>query len=364
MRQETLSRFGQHMLESGGFSMIEGVMGLFDGAVKPGVLGHGATADIAKFFKVPVVLVVDCAGMGQSVAALVQGFAGYDPEVEIAGVILNKLGSMRHVDMMRAALDEIDMRVVGAVPRSDDMVLPSRHLGLVQAGEHRDIEARIEAIADHIERHVDLAALGLAAGTMTPSSGVEPGVGILPGGQHVAVARDEAFRFFYPHMEQGWRQGQVTLSFFSPLDDEAPDETADAIFLPGGYPELYGGRLAAAGRFKDGLRCAARAGKPISGECGGYMVLGEGLIDKDGGRHEMAGLLALETSFERRKLHLGYRHVADTNGARYRGHEFHYATVTREQGERLYRDVDGDACYGLRTGSVSGSFVHLIDQGG
>lgn len=362
MRPETLDRFGGHMLEGGGFSVIEGVMGLFDGAVKPGVLGHGATADIAKFLGLPVVLIVDCAGMGQSVAALVKGFAGYDPKVEIAGVILNKLGSLRHVDMMRGALAEIGMKVVGAVPRSDDMVLPSRHLGLVQAGEHDDIEARIEAIADHIERHVDLPELVGAAGLMRRRVGNEAGVGIEPGGQHVAVARDEAFRFFYPHMETGWRQGQVTLSFFSPLEDEAPDENADAIFLPGGYPELFGGRLAAAGRFKAGVRQAAKAGKPVYGECGGYMVLGEGLVDKDGAGHEMIGLLKLETSFAKRKLHLGYRHVADEGGARFRGHEFHYATVGREAGTPLYHDVDGECRYGLRDKTVSGSFVHLIDN--
>lgn len=364
MRPETLAHFTESLKAGPGLTLIEGVMGLYDGAVKPGVLGHGATADLAKFLQFPVILVVDCAGMGQSVAALVKGFAEYDARVEVAGVILNKLGSLRHVEMMRTALAEIGMPVVGAVPRSDDMVLPSRHLGLVQAGEFADISARIDRIADHVAAHVDFDLLATLAGAGHPaiSAGGAVAPAIPPLGAHIAVASDEAFRFFYPHLKTAWREAQAALSFFSPLEDEAPADEADAIFLPGGYPELHAGRLAAAGQFKAGMQKAAGRGVKIYGECGGYMTLGAGLIDKEGERHEMLGLLPLETSFEKRRLHLGYRHVRDAASAEvYRGHEFHYASILSEDGAALFEDAETGAPYGLRAGSVSGSFIHLID---
>lgn len=349
--------------------VIEGVMGLFDGAVKQGVLGHGATCDIARFFNLPVVLVVDCAGMGQSVAALVKGFAEFDPSIKIAGVILNKLGSLRHVEMMERALAEIGMPVIGAVPRFKEMVLPSRHLGLVQPEEFADIDQQIDLIADHVEGHVKLEMIEALAGLMAQGHICETemtgGAGSsgqpLILGQHVAVAEDEAFRFFYPHLKRSWAEAQVSMSFFSPLNDEAPDLRADAIYLPGGYPELHAGRLAGNEKFMGGLRQAAEAGRVVYGECGGYMTLGAGLIDKDGQRHRMAGLLPLETSFEKRKLHLGYRHVKRIDGQCFRGHEFHYASVEHEEGQALFEDVDGPLSFGLQAGAVSGSFVHLID---
>ncbi len=366
MREEQLSNLGQVLASRSDFTLIEGVMGLFDGAVKRGVLGHGATADIARFFDLPVVLVVDCAGMGQSVAALVKGFATFDPSIKLVGVILNKLGSLRHVTMMEGALNEIGVKVLGAVPRLDEMVLPSRHLGLVQARESRDIEQKIELIADHVERHVALdeilAVSGGFGGDQSHALPDDDSIGIAPLGQHIAVARDDAFAFFYPHVQRAWERAQVQLSFFSPLADEMPDEGADAIYLPGGYPELYAGQLAGNERFMAGLQRGAKKGKKLYGECGGYMVLGRGLIDKQGARHKMAGLLDLETSFETRKLHLGYRHVVRAgDGQVFRGHEFHYASILGEEGDPLFRDVEGEGRHGLQAGSVSGSFVHLID---
>lgn len=360
MGPATLSGLGQAMSENGTLCVVEGVMGLFDGAVKPGVFGHGATCDIAKFFKLPVILVVDCAGMGQSVAALVKGFAEFDPDVHIAGVILNKLGSLRHVEMMESALNKIGMPVVGAIPRYEDMVLPSRHLGLVQATETKEVEEQIDRIADHVEAHISVDLIAKLAEPFSIDHHL-PAVGLPPLGQHIAVARDDAYRFFYPHFERSWREAQATISFFSPLNDEAPAENADAIYLPGGYPELYAGQIAAADKFMTALKKAAAASTIIYGECGGYMTLGEGLIDKEGTRHKMAGLLQLETSFAKRKLHLGYRHVERFDGKIFRGHEFHYASIANENGQALFKDVEGDCQYGLQAGSVSGSFVHLID---
>jgi len=201
-----------------------------------------------------------------------------------------------------------------------------------------------------------------------------------PLGQRIAIAADEAFSFRYPLVVEGWQEQGAEISFFSPLDDKAPASDADAIYLPGGYPELHGFRLASSGRFMDGLRAAADRGSLIYGECGGYMVLGKILVDGDGQSHVMAGLLGLETSFAQRRMHLGYRdveldagaalgsdNVLGGPGARFRGHEFHYAKVIKEgPGAPLFRsrDVAGDdlGLVGLAEGRVMGSFIHLIDH--
>ncbi len=198
---------------------------------------------------------------------------------------------------------------------------------------------------------------------------------IPPLGRRIAVARDDAFAFVYPHVLNGWRRAGAEITFFSPLDDEPPSLDCDAVYLPGGYPELHAGRLAAATRFISGLRDTAKRGVAIYGECGGYMTLGQGLIDAEGARHAMASLLPLETSFAKRKLHLGYRAVAlaangplGARGTHFKGHEFHYATIMREDGGAALfeaRDATGTSLglIGRRTGAVSGSFVHLIDGG-
>ncbi|MDH5558097.1 MAG: cobyrinic acid a,c-diamide synthase, partial [Alphaproteobacteria bacterium] len=197
---------------------------------------------------------------------------------------------------------------------------------------------------------------------------------LAPIGQRIAVARDEAFAFCYASVLEGWRAAGAELSFFSPLADEAPVDGADAIYLPGGYPELQAGRLAGNGQFMGGLREAAARGAAVYGECGGYMVLGQGLIDANGTRHTMAGLLPLETSFADRKRHLGYRLVTaasdspvGNNGQRYTGHEFHYATILTEgPADPLFTATDAlDVDLGLAglvAGRVAGSFIHLIDR--
>jgi cobyrinic acid a,c-diamide synthase len=225
---------------------------------------------------------------------------------------------------------------------------------------------------------VDLDAVEAAAkpnvGSMplagVPAASLQPASGLRPLGQRIAVARDVAFAFAYPHWLEDWRRQGADLSFFSPLADEAPDASAGAVLLPGGYPELYAGRLAAASAFRAGLRAAAERGALVYGECGGYMALGEALIDADGAAHEMAGLLPLVTSFAERRLHLGYRRLTPLAGAPWDGplaaHEFHYATVLREgAAERLFEAeaLDGErlGAIGLRAGRVMGSFAHVID---
>ena len=339
--------------------VIEGAMGLFDGAPPD---GKGATADLARFLRLPVILVIDAAHMAHSVAAVLRGFASHDPEVRIGGVILNKVGSPRHEAMLRSAIAPLGIPVLGAILRTPTITQPSRHLGLVQALEHPDLEAFIEAAARLVAQNVDLDAVVSLMAPLPKGPTPKPRAPA----QRIAVARDEAFAFAYPHQLGDWRAAGAEITFFSPLADETVPK-ADFVFLPGGYPELHAGRLAANNRFLDSLKNATQD-TVIYGECGGYMTLGEGLIDKDGVRHRMAGLLPLETSFETRKLHLGYRSLTSDHGP-YQGpakaHEFHYATTLRAEGDPLFaaKDAEGNdlGAMGLRMGNVFGSFAHIID---
>lgn len=353
--------------------IAEGVMGLFDGATAD----CGSTADIAKLTGWPVILVVDAHAQGASAAASVLGFSAFDGDIDVAGVIFNRVGSEKHQRVIRQAMGRVlpNVPVLGMIPREDGLELPSRHLGLIQAAEHPGLEDLISYAGHVIARHVDVAALkALAqAWTVKSSQGIDARP-LAPLGQRIAVAHDEAFAFAYPLVLDGWRNQGAEVSFFSPLDDEAPAADADAVFLPGGYPELHAYRIASADRFMGGLRAMAKAGKTVYGECGGYMVLGRGMQDADGTTHAMAGLLALGTTFEERKLHLGYRRLvltADTPlgriHAKFKGHEFHYATVTSEgPGSHLFEasDADGNKLgpMGQAAGNVFGSFVHLIDR--
>ena len=339
--------------------IVEGAMGLFDGAPPD---GRGACADLARILGLPVVLVVDAARMAQSVAPLVAGFARHDPGVRITGVILNKVGSPRHAAMLRRALSPVGIPVIGAIPRDAAIALPSRHLGLVQAQERADLDAFLDTAAAMIRDHVDLAALP----PLTPIPAQMQPLAMTPPAQRIALAEDAAFAFAYPHLLADWRTAGAAILPFSPLADESVPE-ADLIYLPGGYPELHAGRLAANATFLASLRQAA-ATTPVYGECGGYMVLGDALTDAEGTAHRMAGLLRLETSFATRKLHLGYRTVTAAGGpfpGSWAAHEFHYATTTRAEGEALFdaTDAEGTALppMGLIHGHVAGSFAHLID---
>ncbi|MDJ0827599.1 MAG: cobyrinate a,c-diamide synthase [Rhodobacter sp.] len=341
--------------------LIEGAMGLFDGAPPD---GKGATADLARILRLPVVLIVDAAHMAQSVAPLVRGFQAQDPEVRIAGVILNRVGSPRHADMLRGALAPLGVPVLGALPRESGLAHPARHLGLVQAQERPDLDAFLDRAAEAVETALDLDALaGLAA--PLPRAATAPG--LPPPAQTIALAQDAAFAFAYPHLLADWRAAGATIQVFSPLNDE-PVPPADLVILPGGYPELHAARLAANQGFTKSLRDAAQFTE-IYGECGGYMVLGESLTDADGQRHRMAGLLPLDTSFADRRLHLGYRRLTPRAGpfaGPLTGHEFHYATTLRAAGDPLFDATDAAGAalppMGLRVGWVSGSFAHIIDR--
>jgi cobyrinic acid a,c-diamide synthase len=348
--------------------VAEGSMGLFDGVATKGQQGFGSSAETAQAMGWPVVLVLDVGGQAQSAAATALGFKIYNPDLPFAGVILNRVASPRHERLTRLGMERAGLPVLGVLPRRGDLALPERHLGLIQAVEHPDLDMAIAGYAQFLRDHVDLEAIKAAAlGHALPQT---PPALPRPPAQRIALARDAAFSFTYPHLLEGWRAAGAEILPFSPLADEAPDADADLVWLPGGYPELHAGKLAAASTFRAALRRHAET-KPVHGECGGYMALGEALIDKDGTRHQMAGLLGLVTSYEKRKFHLGYRravlsapmpgHLA---GTALRGHEFHYSTILDQPDAPLAQVADADGNPVSETGSVrghvTGTFFHLI----
>jgi len=364
-----LDALGRNAAETGELLIVEGVMGLFDGV--PGSPGRtGTTADLATRFGLPVLLVLDVAGQSQTAAAVVRGLASHDPGVRIAGVVLNRVGSERHRVLVEGAIDALGVPVLGAVPRDADLTLPERHLGLVQADEHADLSARLDRLADMAQRHLDLDRIVACAAPFTTAA-PDHSSALPPPGQRIALAADAAFTFVYPHLLDGWRRAGAEIVTFSPLADEPPPEKCDACWLPGGYPELHAGALENAHRFHQGLRRFG-ANRPVHGECGGYMVLGEGLEDSQGGRHAMTGLLGHATSFARHKLHLGYREarLLDDSplgpaGGTIRGHEFHYATLVAPGNDERFLDLtdaQGQPLGGAggRRGHVTGTFFHAI----
>ncbi len=350
--------------------VCEALMGLFDGVSRPGFWGNGASADLAAKTGWPVILVLDISGQSQTAAAVARGFRDFREGVTIAAVILNRTGSPRHVRFATDALERAGLPVVGALPRENAVVLPERHLGLVQAEETAEIESRLDALAGFIEANLDVGKILSLATPGFIASGNRARV--RPPGQRIALARDAAFSFVYPHLLAGWRHAGAEILPFSPLADEAPDATADVVWLPGGYPELHAGAIANAGRFKAAISDFAQS-RPVHGECGGYMVLGAGLVDGDGARHEMLGLLGIETSFAMRKMNLGYRRAElvggcplGSSGDILTGHEFHYARVLASPDAALFKleNSDGELLEdgGSRRGLATGSFFHFIDN--
>lgn len=343
--------------------LVEGVMGLFDGAAD----NTGSTADLAELLELPVVLAVDSERQSQSVAPLVAGFANWRPGVRIAGVILNRVASMKHERMLVEALAATGIACLGAIPRDAALVVPERHLGLVLPGEVAAFDTFLDAAAETIGSYVDLTGLQAIAAPI--AGGEATDAPLAPLGQRIAIARDDAFAFLYPHLLDGWRAMGAELSFFSPLADEAPQGQADAVFLPGGYPELHGATLANATTFKAGLLAARDRGALLYGECGGFMVLGETLVDKAGQGHAMAGLLPVTTRIDRPKRILGYRRLVQSGDLPWpghlNGHEFHYSSAKQSRLEPLFAATDarGEALppMGAVIGRVMGSYAHVID---
>jgi cobyrinic acid a,c-diamide synthase len=377
MRQDLITTLATGVSAGADICIAEGVMGLFDGAAGRGQSGSGATADVASILGWPVLLVLDVSGQTETAAAVALGCAHYRADVDVAGVILNRVASERHFSLVIPAFERLNIPVLGGILRKDGISLPERHLGLVQASEISAIDQRLDALADNIEATLDLNTIRQLARPAKNTfliQDVSAGEGRLqPPGQRIALAQDRAFSFMYPHLLRQWRLSGAEILPFSPLADEPPDATADAVWLPGGYPELHASALASASRFRQGLQKLAGDSIPIHGECGGYMVLGRGLEDAAGSKHEMMGLLGLETSFAKPRLHLGYRRARlrtacslGAEGTEVLGHEFHYASTVETSGDPLVACWDAAGTdvpeQGVRQGSVTGTFFHVIDR--
>lgn len=343
--------------------VAEGSMGLHDGVAQPGAWGRGASADLAISMNWPVVLVIDVSGQAQTCGAVALGCQAFRPGLKLAGVVLNKVASPRHERLARAGIEAAGLNVLGCLPRQKGAEVPERHLGLVQAEELPELENVLEAAADLVAAHVDLEAILAASAPVTGQGALR----LTPPGQRIALARDEAFSFVYPHLLDGWRAAGAEIVTFSPLADEAPPP-ADICWIPGGYPELHAERISKNQRFLNGLRSFPHA---IHGECGGYMVLGEVLVDAKGQSHAMAGLLGLVTSFAQRKMHLGYRLAEIANpppglAKLCRGHEFHYSNIVTQPDEPLGKVTDADGQpvpeTGSRRGRVTGTYFHMIAE--
>jgi cobyrinic acid a,c-diamide synthase len=369
MEPDLLAHLLAEAAEDTDLLLIESAMGLFDG-IAGGEGRTGAAADLSRLLGIPVLLVLDVSGQSQTAAAVAVGFRHYDPAVKMAGVVLNRAGSERHVRLSKAAIEDKGLAVVGAVMRDSTLSLPERHLGLVQASEHPAIQHHIDRLADVMEQSLDLDEILALAIDIAPPSG-STSAHLPPPGQRIAIASDAAFTFLYPHLGRHWRSVGAELLPFSPLANEGPSADADACWLPGGYPELHASILSSAFGFREGLARFAES-RPVHGECGGYMVLGAHLEDAEGNTHAMTGLLSHSTSFARRKMNLGYRQARLLNdgplgaaGEVIRGHEFHYASVTDKGTDEAFAEIaDGTGTpiglSGGRRGFVTGTFFHAI----
>ena len=360
-----------------GISIIEGVMGLFDG-------GQGSAATLARLLNIPVLLVVDVRSAAESVAAVVKGFETLDPQVQVAGVIFNRVGSERHVEMISHAVRQYcQTEIIGALPRENKIALPSRHLGLqmgteVALNQHNLLQDLIELIEEHLD--VDLlleVAQQVKVKPVAYSQEDKEQVAVSaelarlsdPVKVRLGVAQDEAFCFYYQDNLDMLEQAGAELVFFSPLYDTHLPDDLDGLYLGGGYPELHAETLATNTSMRRAIRFFSSSGKPVYGECGGFMYLTDAIISADEQQYPypMVGIYPVVARMQKGLRRLGYRQVemqADTTlglaGNHCYGHEFHYSTIDTMPSEiqRGYVLDDGRAEGYLKDNTLAG-YVHL-----
>lgn len=350
-------------------AIIEGVMGLFDG--RSGEDEAGSVAQLAKLLGAPVILVVDAHAMARSAAAMVLGYQRFDPELPLAGVILNRVAGQGHYEM---AADPIrratSLPVLGYLPKDEALCLPERHLGLIPMVEGPAGDEFFQRLAETLERQIDLHLLlrmastfqWRGAGRLFPA---QP----LPPRARIAVATDRAFSFYYQDSLDLLEAWGAEIAPFSPLADPALPPGTDAVYIGGGFPELYAGELAKNEGMKSSLREAAGKGQPIYGECGGLMYLGKVLVDPEGGSYPMVGLIPLSSTMGSRRLTLAYREARLLHdspflpaGETVRGHEFHWSELkeTPPKSKAAYSLQDqGDRPEGFAEGCVFASYLHV-----
>lgn len=359
----------QRAMQRKDIAIIEGVMGLYDG--RTGTGEEGSTAELAKFLKVPVILVIDSRKGARSMAALVTGYRDFDPALHLSGVILNGIGSDRHLKVCREAIEfYTGVPVVGYLPRNEDLVLPERHLGLVPTVEGKTDAATLERIIAQCEATLDIPAILTAAGSFSPqqSESVLFPPEKLPPVVRIAVARDRAFTFYYQDsldMLEAWGAELVP---FSPLDDGHLPENIAGIYIGGGFPELYARELAENSHMRHAIRDASQSGMPVYAECGGMMYLGHSTGDFEGSFYEMAGIFPFVTRIGNPKLSLGYRTVTAlqdgpllSRGETVNGHEFHWSVLDTSSEETNAYQLTGreNRIEGFQKRNTLASYIHL-----
>lgn len=342
-------------------AVVEGVMGCFDG-------NESSSASLAKALGLPVVLVVDVRSMAESMAALVKGFEELDPDLRLAGVILNLVGSSRHLELLEGAIKaHCRAEILGYLPRDSAFEIPDRHLGLHMGEEAPISAANLNRLADTVATHIDLdRLLALATSSQTAAtapSNTEPKKSKV----RIGVARDRAFCFYYEDNLELLIRAGAELVEFSPLSDAELPEDIAGIYLGGGYPELYAEKLANNTAMREAIRDWSRDGKPLYAECGGFMYLSEGIIDLDDRFHPMAGVYPVKARMKKGRSSLGYREATLTAptlfgpaGTVMRGHEFHYSTIDPMPADitRAYRLTDGQD-EGYLINNTLGGYLHL-----
>ncbi len=351
--------------------IIEGVMGLFDGY--DGRTESGSTAEVAKLLSAPVALVIDAGSMARSAAAVALGFKAFDPQLNLAGVILNNVASAAHAQWLTEAVQSVGLTVLGCVPRSQNLSVPERHLGLYMAGERAAAtHTFIEAAKEVVRQNIDLSALEALART-APEVGVQNLLTLERENPvtRIGVARDEAFCFYYEDNFDLLREAGAELVFFSPLHDSAPPPALSGLYLGGGYPELYAAQLAENASMRTALKSAIESGIPTYAECGGLMSLAESYFDEAGIEYPMMGVLPGFTRLTG-KLKMGYREVVALQsspllgkGETARGHEFHYSEWIRPEESNSFAYAiqprrGGEAQpEGFAKNNLLASYVHL-----
>jgi len=360
-------------------AVIEGVMGLFDGSSGTG--DHGSSAHIAKLLKCPVILIVDVKSMARSAAAIVLGYRDFDPDLNLAGVILNRIGSERHLRMVREAIETYcEVPVIGYIKKNASLELPSRHLGLVPTVEGGALTDRVRALADEIKDGIDIGNLVQIAQSAQPlevtrdirdkliqakENGCNERV-------KIGIAWDEAFSFYYQDGLEALENQGAQLVKFSPLHDTHLPEGIDGLYIGGGFPEVFLGELAVNQGLIREIRDAGQAGMPVFAECGGLMYLCQAIVDFDGGEYPMVGLVPGKSIMERKLAGMGYveaesitDNILSGAGNKIKGHEFHYSRLEPVSGEefkyafRLYRNRYRDTIpEGYAGGNILASYLH------
>ncbi|MHB1682515.1 MAG: cobyrinate a,c-diamide synthase [Bacilli bacterium] len=323
--------------EGADISVIEGVMGMYDG--KEPLSNTGSTAEVSLLLHAPVILVVNVSSMARSAAAVVLGFQQLDPAVRVAGVIVNRVGSVGHYELVKAAIEQVcAIPVVGYLARHDDLQIPERHLGLIPALERGELTPLFDALAAAVEETVELDRILQLAQASSRWEAAAPQLFVgAPQAPTVtiAVARDSAFNFYYPENLELLSWYGAAIRYFKPLMGERIPDDADGLYIGGGFPEEFAAELSAQTHVLANVRERIRAGLPTFAECGGFMFLSESIVDRCGAPHPMVGVIPAAIRMQTRLAALGYREVRAlasspllARGELIKGHEFHYSTVT------------------------------------